>query len=239
MEWNEQNPGYRTFVFPSDPYRYEPGEGDPLRIQDLYKKPKDLDQFPIRDLDYNLKLYPGQGAYVDPEIIRLDTDIYHDFLVNSVVSRHLCNTRPLIVSRNHNSRFSVTMDDIDSKVSKEIINKSLSCSVRLKRSMPKNNRYIFEVTSRGGSGPHVVTVKAEAKNKNMKSLEKADLYLSCSCPFWIYYGPEYHARRGGYLEGKPKGTATPPRIRDPKGTNLVCKHVYAVFNVIDNYEYRW
>lgn len=50
----------------------------------------------------------------------------------------------------------------------------------------------------------------------------------CSCPAWVYQGCEYHARRGGYLLGHPRGPATPPRVRDPRGRHLVCKHVVAV-----------
>lgn len=50
---------------------------------------------------------------------------------------------------------------------------------------------------------------------------------SCSCPFWVFGGPEYHARQGGYLLGDPRGPATPPNVRDPQGQNLLCKHVLA------------
>lgn len=49
----------------------------------------------------------------------------------------------------------------------------------------------------------------------------------CSCPFWVFGGPEYHAAKGGYLLGVPRGAATPPQVRDPSGVNLLCKHVLA------------
>jgi len=233
--------GYRTLVAPPDSDRSNGGEGDILDIEDMYRKPKHFDTVVEKDMRGELSFYPGQGAYEDPVIIELDSEEYRDHLIaNAVVSRFLCETSPLILSpKYHSSRIAVTMKDIEGRLSRDVKNKARSCRTRLRRSMPKNNRYTFEVQSRGGQGTHVVTVKAEAKDRRIKNLDKADLKLSCSCPFWIYYGPEYHARRGGYLDGNSKGTATPPRIRDPKGNNLVCKHVYAVFDLVKNYSYRW
>lgn len=55
-----------------------------------------------------------------------------------------------------------------------------------------------------------------------------DYRFSCSCPFWVYQGPEYHALRGGYLRGRSRGSASPPRERDPRQQHRVCKHVLAV-----------
>lgn len=67
-------------------------------------------------------------------------------------------------------------------------------------------------------------VKVEAKG----SRENLDIYLSCTCGYWQYQGPEYYAKQNGYLFGKPKGTAQKPEQRDPNGTHKVCKHTYAV-----------
>lgn len=50
---------------------------------------------------------------------------------------------------------------------------------------------------------------------------------SCSCPFWVFGGPEYHAVQGGYLLGTPRGVVAAPLVRDPNGVNLLCKHVLA------------
>lgn len=52
--------------------------------------------------------------------------------------------------------------------------------------------------------------------------------VKCSCSFWKYQGPEYHAKEGDYLLGKPQGTASKPTSKDPEGVNKVCKHVYAI-----------
>ena len=58
-----------------------------------------------------------------------------------------------------------------------------------------------------------------------------DLRLSCTCDFWKYQGPEYHAVQGGYLLGEPQGSATEPLVRDPQGRNRLCKHVVAVLDL--------
>ena len=72
-------------------------------------------------------------------------------------------------------------------------------------------------------GDHEVTLKAKGSQAG-----NPDLFISCSCEYWKYYGPEHHAKRGGYLYGTPRGTAQKPVIRDPKGTHKLCVHAYAV-----------
>ena len=57
-----------------------------------------------------------------------------------------------------------------------------------------------------------------------------DIHLRCSCNYWQYQGPEYHAQKNGYLFGKPRGTASKPDSKDPKGSHKVCKHAYAVLS---------
>lgn len=58
--------------------------------------------------------------------------------------------------------------------------------------------------------------------------EGDDLKVSCTCKYWIYQGPEYHAKANDYLYGTTKGTATKPEKKDPNGTHKICKHIYAV-----------
>lgn len=58
--------------------------------------------------------------------------------------------------------------------------------------------------------------------------KEGDIRLSCSCDYWRYQGPEYHADKNSYLLGKARGTLEAPTKRDPKNTHKVCKHAYAV-----------
>jgi hypothetical protein len=55
-----------------------------------------------------------------------------------------------------------------------------------------------------------------------------DLRVSCTCKYWVYQGPEYHAKEKDYLYGTTKGTETKPEKKDPNGTHKICKHIYAV-----------
>lgn len=71
-------------------------------------------------------------------------------------------------------------------------------------------------------GDYEVIVQASGNKK------KPDLRISCSCNYWKYQGPEYHAVQNDYLYGKTRGTADKPTKKDPEGKHKVCKHAYAV-----------
>lgn len=103
------------------------------------------------------------------------------------------------------------------------------CSVSTKRADIKNLRWIFSVDC--GNGAKAVKIHAfRERSPNVVKLSKMDVDLSCSCPAWRWLGPEHHAKREDYLDGKPRGTASVPVIRDPSGINRVCKHVAAVLS---------
>ena len=96
-----------------------------------------------------------------------------------------------------------------------------------------------------GLNPEVVSRAKELEPKLVEKTDKTEVYrlddhlvtvylkdedtpmVKCTCSFWKYQGPEYHAKEGDYLLGNPQGTATKPTTKDPEGINKVCKHVYA------------
>jgi hypothetical protein len=215
--------GYKTFVSIPDDARNDVEDGGFVNeVPTLYRMPKRFDR--IRTLDKQWitpSLGPARGVWKDPAMLYEDSEKYRKTI--SAVMRE--ETRAIVASVMVTAK---TMSDISSGLSSEVKEASHSCNVHLKRAMPSARRYLFQVSSPGGQGTHVVTVVA--KDKTITDFNDADIKVACT-----YYGPEYHARRGGYLEGSPKGTATPPRIKDPHGKNLVCKHVYAVFGVIKDY----
>jgi len=71
-------------------------------------------------------------------------------------------------------------------------------------------------------GDYVVIIDATGARDN------PDIRISCTCDYWKYQGPEYHAKQGDYLYGSPRGTAEKPEKRDPDNTHKICKHAYAV-----------
>lgn len=77
----------------------------------------------------------------------------------------------------------------------------------------------------GGSEPHVVSVVDDGEVPR-------SFNVSCDCLFWQWQGPEHWAKVDDYLLGDPKGTASKPRVKDPKESHRACKHVAAVLRVL-------
>jgi len=126
-------------------------------------------------------------------------------------------------------RLSEVMDGLNSKT----VERSRKCQVTVRRVDRDNLRWIFSVDC--GNGPKAVNLKADRQG-NVTRITKMDLQVKCSCPAWQWLGPEYHAKQDTYQDGKPRGTASTPDIRDPKRHNRVCKHVAAVMNHIEGWE---
>ena len=121
------------------------------------------------------------------------------------------------------------ISEIISGLNSEVISRSVGLPVRVRR-VSKKNIWLFDVT--GLADTYRVRVKAVPKNKRIKNLASSDVMLSCSCPYWRWQGPEHWAKLDGYLYGRPRGTASKPVIRDPKGTHHICKHVLVALNKI-------
>ena len=101
-----------------------------------------------------------------------------------------------------------------------------------KRASPKTGLWVFNA-----DGKYIVKLKAVPRN-NSKKVHSSDIKVSCTCNFFRWQGPEFHAQANDYLLGPPIGNAKEPKIRDPDGFNTVCKHVAAVFNLTQHYKIR-
>lgn len=131
-------------------------------------------------------------------------------------------------------RVASTIAEVEKSLSKKVQQSAKRCSASLKRVDAKNLRWIFSVDC--GNGPKVVRMKATRKTPRLVKLTKMDVRFKCSCPAWQWLGPEHNAQQGGYLDGKPRGTASPPDIKDPPRQNKVCKHVAAVLSMVRGWE---
>lgn len=114
-----------------------------------------------------------------------------------------------------------------------IIKRSQTCVASLKRADPKKLRWIISVDC--GNVPRFVGIKAFRPKTNVTKISLMDLDLKCSCPAWRWQGAEHHSKREDYLDGKPRGTASVPVIRDPEGIKRVCKHVRAALDLIKDW----
>lgn len=124
-------------------------------------------------------------------------------------------------------KVALRLDGIIDGLNPKFKNRAAKCGVQLKRADIKNLRWIFSVDC--GNGAKVVKMKG-LRDGSITKLSKMDLDLTCSCPGWRWLGPEHHAKNEDYLDGKPRGTASVPVVRDPTGINRVCKHVAAVLS---------
>jgi len=123
------------------------------------------------------------------------------------------------------TKIALRLDSIVTGLNPRVTRRSKRCAVKLKRHDARNLRWLLAVNC--GNVPRVVKIKG-MRDGRITKLSKMDLDLTCSCPAWRWQGPEHHSQREDYLDGKPRGTASVPVIRDPRMINRVCKHVAAV-----------
>lgn len=141
----------------------------------------------------------------------------------------LRTAREVVLPPEATVKVAVRLGEVMEGLNPKTITKAKSCRVTLKRADIPNLRWIFSVDC--GNGPKAIKLKAEREG-NIVKMAKLELRVTCSCPGWQWLGPEYHSKSKSYLDGKPRGTASTPDIRDPKRQNRVCKHVAAVLDHI-------
>jgi len=125
-----------------------------------------------------------------------------------------------------------TIAEIEKWTQRLVHNRSQNIPVDLVRADRKNGVWKFK------AGDYDVYVKGDMSNKRATRMSTLDVKISCTCGFWKFQGPEYHAKVGDYLYRRPQGMATKPVVRDPRGENKCCKHVLAVLRLARNYKVR-
>ena len=143
---------------------------------------------------------------------------------------HVVESRLRRASDDLRHRRAVLLSEIVSgTVDPELHARAGKLNVLLHKANAKLQRWVFEV--RGGVTSHMVRVRA-AKVAELGGVAGDDVFLSCDCGAWRWDGPEHHAQSKGYLDGKPRGTASVPIVRDPDGKHWACKHVLAVARIV-------
>jgi hypothetical protein len=130
-------------------------------------------------------------------------------------------------------KVAATLGEVVTGLGPHVLQRAQTCSATLKRADVPNLRWLFTVDC--GNGPKTVKMKASRSGK-MTALSKMDVSFTCSCHAWRWLGSEYHAKKETYLDGKPRGTASFPKIKDPDGVNRVCKHVSAVIGTVKKWQ---
>lgn len=101
-----------------------------------------------------------------------------------------------------------------------------TCTVELASYEGNSRLFTFKAKSSDGDGSYIV---------QLGLMDPDNVVLSCTCPFWRWNGPDYHAKNNDYLSGEPKGTASKPEKRDPNGDFWLCKHTFAVIKRFDEF----
>ena len=125
--------------------------------------------------------------------------------------------------------------EIEERTSATILQKARKLDPALIRVDAQNRVWLFNVQG-SEPKPYRVRIRALPPQGNVKRMDKVDVQISCSCPFWQWQGPEHWASQNDYLYGKPKGTAASPVVKDPDSRHWMCKHVAAVLDKVKTYD---
>lgn len=228
-------PGTKTFAKPEDDIRQPQTDDEPIKRidgpDDLLKDRSKIDTREDNAPKHDGIGYSDSGPFDTPKTkypYRDDKPNAHNASTDFVLERFLAeNAHDLLIDLEGTPpRVAATIIQISQGLNPKVQERAKACAPKLKRADLTNLRWIFTVDC--GNGPKVVTIKASRKHAKTTTFTKMDVLFSCSCPAWQWLGPEHNAQQGGYLDRTPRGTASPPDIKDPERHNRVCKHVAAV-----------
>ena len=95
---------------------------------------------------------------------------------------------------------------------------------------PNSKDHYQVVVAFSKEGPSAEQLNQMKPSERLKAL---DVKVNCDCPFFRWNGPEHNAKANGYLLPPQHGTASEPDIRDPNREFYICKHIAAVFAIIN------
>lgn len=207
--------GTRTFVYddnePTIPSS-EPGSIFQVDDADDMTHHQDLEE----NQDENVQVPSDTSFMTDVDLT--DSDISYPYRTDERPIRH---STTIVVAP---FRLAVKPNELENKAPAKVKENAKTCLVSMVSYDKRGRVFTFDVNC--GNGPK--TVRA--------ALSDVDhVAMNCSCPFWRYNGPEYHASQQDYMLGLPRGTAAPPDIRDPDRKYYLCKHAYAVLKRLDSF----
>lgn len=226
---------------PADPYMIDPSDDD--YIYGVVNLPSDYahltSRVAARYSDFLYEKRPPEMNEEDrydratPRLLRKDPNLCPaDRGEDVAVPDNPGSTRVIPDGKGFVNKQAVRIGDIEASCGPDVHKRSQNLPLRLRRVDMRNALWLFDV--KGSADTYRVRVKA-LRRGNVRDPKKADVLISCSCPFWQWQGPEHWAKSKGYLYGRPRGTASSPDIKDPKGHHGACKHVLAVLRQVSKY----
>lgn len=230
-------------------YQKNRNRSDFKRRRDLYEKnPKKYERRPYggygtdaeRSKDVRqeqkkaelVKRYLNRGGGYFDRVHRQDNDPKPPILAPDTFGNPIMDNpgpgRMMPLFNDYANKKAALIQDVLAHVGPNVLGPAKSLRPKLARVDKKNRIWAFKVP--GSKAPYEVRLRMSPG----KVSKRTDIYMSCSCPFWTYQGPEHWAKVGGYLLGSPKGTATSPKEKDPKHQHGLCKHSMAVVSFVLN-----
>ena len=163
--------------------------------------------------DENIQV-PTETSYMND----VDMTQYWDYPYRTEESPIRHSSRIVVV------RVSLKPDQLESRAPEDVRERAGTCAVSLVSYDQRGRVFTFSVNC--GSRPHDVRA-------SLTDLEH--IAMNCDCEFWQWNGPEFHAAENAYMLGNPRGTASPPDVRDPDRKYYLCKHTYAVLTRLDHF----
>jgi hypothetical protein len=109
------------------------------------------------------------------------------------------------------NKVAITIDELLHNVPKEIEQRSRVYKPKMISHL--KNRWVYKVKN------YLVRLRIPRI--------KSDILVSCTCDFWKWNGPDYHAVINDYSE-RSFSDMSEPVERDPQSKFNICKHVCAV-----------
>lgn len=134
-------------------------------------------------------------------------------------------------------KVALTVDQIESGLNRLVKERSGKCTFTRVKIQPKLRRWVYHAlctekwSSPAGWYQYIKLVPQDARFTNPR---KMAVFARCTCPSWVFHGPEYFGLRQDYLDGKPRGWATTPNFsKYPwKKSWKLCKHVEGIMKII-------
>jgi hypothetical protein len=161
-----------------------------------------------------------------------------DLSPSRVVASYLMQEYPEELILDDNMRVAMTLDDLNkAKIySKEKGYQNYKKGVMVvpgRGSNPSIGKWVFRTTS---GGPAYTTIFQFIPEGSVRDAGRLHVRVSCSCPSWLFWGPQYNAVMKSYVYGPIQPKFAPPKVRDPAGRCLVCKHVMACIPIVKGYK---
>ena len=136
-----------------------------------------------------------------------------------------------LVRRGGSAKVAFSLKELVGLTSEFSVKKAPNCTSKVIRTDAGKFLLVYRVTcGESYSDPkgHVVRLKFDFKRlKETGSVDDLDVRVSCSCPAFLYWGPQWNVSTGDALYGAPRPLLKAPT--DPERYKfVVCKHVKVV-----------